>query len=91
MNGPCAAAEVSVDIFPAGPKPPNAKVGYVEMVSQVPGETYTKTIEIGNANHDGAEITPLPDRIHVRVKVRGQSLKGLPGRFKALYRVFWTT
>jgi len=43
----------------------------------------------GEDNDNGSWITPFDDHIRVRAKVCGGALGGSPGRFKAIYRVWW--
>lgn len=52
-------------------------------------ETHFGTIVEGNANKDGARITVTPNDIAIYVKVARTGLWGAPGKFKAIYRVFW--
>jgi hypothetical protein len=87
--GTCASASITEDLFPPGPKPtPTSTVHVTELVGP---ETNFSTIVSGsgNASNNGALVTLLPDRARISISVRGQSLYGAPGKFKALYRVSW--
>jgi hypothetical protein len=73
------------DVIPEAPRPPNTVVAYEELRAGYP-EVYFP----GGENQDtGSWVTNLGDHIHVKAKVCGQQF-GSPGRFKALYRVWWT-
>lgn len=75
----------------APPKPrSDAILRYREIVGP---ETVDGTIIEGNPGNTGALITPLTtaDGIHVRVKVAGARsfTGGSPGKFRALYWLYW--
>ena len=52
-------------------------------------ESNLSTIVEGNPQRTGAAVTVFSDHIHVHVKVKGQGGWGAPGKFKAVYRVWW--
>jgi hypothetical protein len=92
LVGPCEQTVLDVDL--AAPQPKSSEVsgvGFIEDV--VPGTNYS-TMTAGHPNgaggYDGAEITVTATGIHVHVGVQGRDGWGAPGRFGALYRVFWT-
>ena len=81
---------LDVDII-APPKPPSDVIlRYREIVGP---ETAAGTIVEGNATRTGALITPLAnaDGIHVHVEVTGTRswTGGSPGKFRALYWLYW--
>src|SRR4051794_4546515 len=86
---PRQASVLDVDL-PAPPRPPWAESLHVTEVV-LPG-TRQESIVKGNATKTGAALTVLGDRVHVHVMVSG-TLAGAavpaPGRFAAVYRVFW--
>jgi hypothetical protein len=73
------------DVYPETPRPPNSVVGYEELRGSFP-EVY---FPWGESQDNGSWVTNLGDHIHVKAKVCGGAF-GSPGRFKALYRVWWT-
>jgi hypothetical protein len=75
--------EVTVDLAPDMPRPPNSSVGWQELRGP---ETH---FPWGENADNGSWITDLGDRIRVKAKVCGGALGGSPGRFKALYRLWW--
>ncbi len=75
--------EVEFDIFPEAPRPPNSQIAYEELRGP---ETY---FPWGENNDNGSWITLFDDHIRVKAKVCGGALGGSPGRFKAIYRVWW--
>ena len=77
---------LDVDIYPPGPRPTGMQAAVQENVGS---ETNFSTIIEGNASKSGAAITTFPDHVHIHVKVQGQGGWGAPGKFKALYRVYW--
>ena len=77
---------LDVDIYPPGPQPSGMRAAVQENVGP---ETNFSTIIEGNASKSGAALTLYPDHVHVHVKVQGQAAWGAPGKFKALYRVYW--
>lgn len=78
---------ISADILapPARPSTPH-RLAYRELVGP---ETILESIDEGNANKDGARIDVFDDRIRIYVRVKGKSRLREPGKFKALYRVWW--
>ena len=75
--------EINTDIAPDFPRPANTHVGWQE---QRGPETYWPW---GQDGDNGSWIIPAADHIHVRAKICGGALFTSPGRFKALYRVWW--
>ncbi len=75
--------EVEFDIFPEAARPSGWRIAYQELRGP---ETY---FPWGQDLDNGSWITPYYDHIHVKAKVCGGSLGGSPGRFKAIYRVWW--
>ena len=80
-----ACEELEFDLGPEwpAPSPTGFQVAWQEMRGP---ETYWPWGE--NADN-GSWITNAGNHIHVRAKVCGGALGGSPGRFKALYRVWW--
>jgi hypothetical protein len=77
---------LDLDIYPPGPRPANMQALVQESVGP---ETNDSTIIEGNATLNGAQISYYGDHVHIHVKVQGQGGWGAPGKFKALYRVYW--
>ena len=78
--------EITTDLRPNGNQP----AGEVAQVTEYVGhETAFSSIVEGNATLTGAQITKFPDKVTVHVKVRGQPFHGGPGKFKAVYRLWW--
>lgn len=71
-------------LAPPGDRPPHSMAIAHEYVGP---ETNFRTIIEGNAELSGAAIVPGPKSVLVHVKVRGQPFNGVPGKFKAVYRV----
>lgn len=74
--------------------PPRPRADAILRVREIVGpETTVGTIVEGNASKNGAQITPLAsaDGIHVHVKVAGARsyTGGGPGKFRALYWLYW--
>jgi len=74
------------DLAPETARPPNSVVGYEELRGSYPDVYFPW----GENNDNGSWVTNLGDHIHVKAKVCGGALFGSPGRFKALYRVWWS-
>lgn len=89
----CTTRSLDVDI-PA-PLPEPAGASRVKVLECVGPETNLGTITEGrsvNGNFAGATVTASgADSAHIHVAVRGQAAWGAPGKFKAIYRVFWDT
>jgi hypothetical protein len=83
--------ESTLDVTIPAPRRP---AGDVELhVEEFVGpETDRDMIVQGNADRTGASITVTEHGVRLFVAVAGRraALGGAPGRFKALYRVFWT-
>jgi hypothetical protein len=77
---------LDVGIRPPSPRPRKSKAAVIEIVGP---ETNFSTIIEGNATRSGARLTILDDQVRVHVTVQGQAGWGAPGKFKAIYRVFW--
>jgi hypothetical protein len=75
--------EVNFDIFPEPSRPPGAHIGYEERRGP---ETYWPWGEDAN---NGSWITGYDDHVHIKARVCGGPVFGSPGRFKAIYRVWW--
>jgi hypothetical protein len=75
--------EVEFDIFPEAVRPANAQIAYEELRGP---ETY---FPWGENADNGSWITVFNDHIHVKARVCGGAVGGSPGRFKAIYRVWW--
>src|SRR5262249_48284011 len=85
-------ATLDVDIAAPQPKPPGVSgVGFIEDV--IPATNF-QTMTEGHRNaagaFDGAQVTVTTTGIHVHATVQGHDGLGAPGKFGALYRVFWT-
>jgi hypothetical protein len=78
--------EVTVALRPPGPQPTGMRVGIKEYVGP---ETNFSTITEGNPARNGAAITIAADHASAHVKVVGQPFDGVPGKFKAVYRLAW--
>jgi hypothetical protein len=54
-------------------------------------ETNLSTIVAGNASRTGANITvdPASASATIALKIRGRAFRGVPGKFRAIYRVRW--
>jgi hypothetical protein len=92
LVGSCEETVLDVDIAAPQPKPPEVSgVGFIEDV--IPATNFS-TMTAGHRNaagdFDGADVTMTSTGIHVHVGVKGRDGWGAPGRFGALYRVFWT-
>jgi hypothetical protein len=75
--------QVEFDIFPEVSRPPNSRIKYEEL----PGpETFWPW---GKDANNGSWVTSFDDHVHVKARVCGGGLGGSPGRFKAIYRVWW--
>jgi hypothetical protein len=82
-----AEQELDARISPSGPRPsPQHGISVVEMVGP---ETDLSTVVGGNASLDGAFLQSSSYDIRLWVKVRRTGVGGRPGKFKAIYRVFW--
>lgn len=84
--------EIAFDVPAPSPRPsPRAVLGWREIVD--PTNTVFHRIKVGNHgasfHNTGAQVTVYPDHIHVRVAVQGDRHFAAPGKFKAIYRVFW--
>jgi hypothetical protein len=71
------------DITPEIPRPPSSKVAYEELRGP---ETF---FPWGENSDNGSWVQVFDDRIHVKAQVCGGAIGGSPGRFKAIYRVWW--
>ncbi len=71
-------------LFP--PPSPGQRVAVREIVGI---ETHLATITEGNADLTGALVVPDSASVTVHVAVHGQAWSGMPGMFKAIYRVSW--
>jgi hypothetical protein len=78
--------EVTVNLTPPGPRPPHKMAVAREYVGP---ESHINTITGGNASLNGAAISSYSDHVAVFVKVKGAKFSGVPGKFKAIYRVSW--
>ena len=81
----------TVDDFTLSPppevsKPARAMLECDELVSP---ETNRETIIDGNPQRTGARIIRSLDRCDVHIAVQGQSILGVPGKFKATYLAYW--
>ena len=82
-----AEQELDARIAPPGPRPsPDHGVAVVELVGP---ETDMSSIVGGNAALNGALLQSSYYDIRLWVKVGRTAIGGRPGRFKAIYRVFW--
>jgi hypothetical protein len=82
-----AEQELDARIAPLGPRPsPNHGIGVIELVGP---ETDLSTIVGGNAALNGALLQSSYYDIRLWIKVQRTGIGGRPGRFKAVYRVFW--
>jgi hypothetical protein len=87
---PQPTSTLDVEI-PAPPKPGgNQALRVQEFVGP---ETTPRSIVDGNSSRTGAKLTLLADRLQLHVTVGGRKSwsGGSPGKFKALYRLFWET
>ena len=73
------------DIYPEASRPANSVVHYEELRGAYPEVFFPW----GENADNGSWITVLGDHIHVKAQVCGGALFGSPGRFKAIYRVWW--
>ena len=73
------------DIYPEAPRPPDSVVAYQELRGSYPEVHFPW----GENADNGSWIQSRGDYIHVKAQVCGGALGGSPGRFKALYRVWW--
>jgi hypothetical protein len=81
----CESQEFDMVPDPEVFRPANSVVAYEELRGSYP-DVYFPWRE----NRDnGSWITTFSDHIHVKAKVCGGAIFGSPGRFKALYRVWW--
>jgi hypothetical protein len=78
----CEQAEF--DLSPEAPRPAGSHVAYQE--SRGPECHFPW----GQDANNGSWVTVYDDHIHVRAQVCGWFFGGSPGRFKALYRVWWS-
>ena len=76
---------VNVDLYPDVSRPPNTRIAFQELRGP---ETYWPWGE--NADN-GSWVTRFDGHINVRAQVCGGPLFGSPGRFKAIYRIWWET
>lgn len=86
--------EIEFEVRAPSPRPsPRARLGWREIVDST--NTVTQRIKVGNNgtnfHNTGAKVSVFSDRIHVRVGVQGDRDFQPPGKFKAIYRVFWIT
>jgi len=86
---PGECQEVSFDLTPDAPRPPGANIQWQEF--RGPETLFPPGVSGGS----GSWITPLTspgtsgaDKVNIRARVCGQ-YAGSPGRFKAIYRVWW--
>ena len=79
--------DVDIPAPPAKPRP-DAVLRYREFVGP---ETLVDTIIEGNTTKTGAAITPIANGIRLHVKVGGTRsfVGGGPGKFRALYWLYW--
>jgi len=75
--------QVEFDIVPEGDRPANSQITYEELRGP---ETH---FPWGENADNGSWVTVSANQIHVKARVCGGALGGSPGRFKALYRVWW--
>lgn len=82
---------LDVDLLPIGPKPtPNSRADVIEMVGpETLFGTITEGQVDGNGAFTGATMTKFPNHVHLHVKVQANTNSN--GKFKALYKVFWTS
>jgi hypothetical protein len=78
-----ACEQVSFDLAPDAPRPNGSRVEYRE--DRGPEVFFPW----GQNSDNGSWITAFDDHIHVQAKVCGGFFGGSPGRFKALYFVWW--
>jgi hypothetical protein len=69
---------------PETPRPANSELTFQELRGP---ECY---FPVGQNANNGSWIVRYDDHIRIKAKVCGGGLGGAPGRFKALYRVWWT-
>jgi hypothetical protein len=82
-----AEQELTARIAPPGPRPsPDHGITIIELVGP---ETDLSTIVGGNESLSGALLQSTYYDIRLWIKVRRTGIGGRPGRFKAIYRVFW--
>ena len=81
LFNPCE--QVDFDIFPEASRPPSSQIRYEELRGP---ETRLPWGE--NANN-GSWITAFDDHVHIKARICGGYPGGSPGRFKAIYRVWW--
>ena len=73
------------DIYPEASRPANKVARYEELRASYPAVFFPW----GENADNGSWIQVLDDHIRVKAKVCGGALGGSPGRFKAIYRVWW--
>src|SRR5206468_4597285 len=81
LFSPCEQAEF--DLSPEVARPANATLAYEEL--RGPECFFPR----GQNADNGSWVKALNDHIHVKARVCGGLPFGSPGRFKALYRVWW--
>lgn len=77
----CEAVEF--DIFPEASRPASSQIAFQELRGP---ETY---FPWGENQDNGSWITAFDDHVRVKARVCGGAIGGSPGRFKAIYRVWW--
>ena len=79
--------EVEVDIFPPEAKPLYSQITYQLAYEELRGpETH---FPWGENADNGSWISVFDNHIRVKARVCGGDIFGSPGRFKAIYRVWW--
>jgi len=71
------------DLAPEATRPPDSVVGFEELRGP---EVF---FPLGQNADNGSWVSDLGDYIHVKARICGEGLFGRPGRFKAIYRVWW--
>jgi hypothetical protein len=82
-----AETELDTRIVPQGQRP-SAAHG-IKVIELIGPETDLSTLVEGNDSRTGAFLQASPYDVRLAVKVRRTGVGGRPGRFKAIYRVFW--
>lgn len=73
------------DLYPEASRPANTVAKYEELRAAYPEVHFPW----GENADNGSWIQVLDDHIHMKAQVCGGALGGSPGRFKAIYRVWW--
>jgi len=78
--------EITATFAPRSARPPHMRMAIEEHVGS---ETNYRTITEGNDAKSGAQITLTEGGATVHVKVHGAPFSGVPGKFKAVYKMWW--